>query len=307
LTRAPKPRIARFDRMLRDFFDELRHHDSHLWRRAMNAGILHGPRAFVRYSPPVFGVTFAALLPRHRRAVLRNLRLALGPRSAAVEARDVARVFATYASCLTEAFLAAGDGGVSVKGSSVHDEHFAGALAEGKGVILTTAHTGGWQLAGPVLHAGHDAELLVVMRRERDARAQALQDDARARSGTRVIHIGDDPLDALPLLSHLRKGGVVAVQMDRLPRGMRGRKVELFGSAFEVPEGPLRLAAVSGAPIVPVFTRRLGYMEYEVEIGEPIHLPRRPAEADLDGAARKVMSKMEIFVRNNPTQWFHFE
>ena len=293
--------------MLRDFFDELRRHDSHLWRRAMNAGVTRGPRAFVRYSPPAFGVAFAALLPRHRDAVLRNLRLALGRRSAAVEALDVARLFATYASCLTEAFIAGGDGGASVKGASVHNERFTEALAERKGVILATAHTGGWQLAGPVLHAGHDAELLVVMRRERDAKAQALQDDARERSGTRVIHIGDDPLDALPLLSHLRKGGVVAVQMDRLPQGMRGRKVQLFGSPFEVPEGPLRLAAVSGAPIVPVFTRRLGYMEYEVELGEPIRLPRRPAEADLDAAARKVMNEMEIFVRNNPTQWFHFE
>ena len=293
--------------MLKDLLDELRRHDSHLWRRAMNAGVARGPRAFVRHSPPVFGVAFALLLSRHRNAVLRNLRLALGKRSAAVEALDVARVFATYASCLTEAFIAGGDGGASVKGRCVHDERFTAALAGGKGVILATAHTGGWQVAGPVLHYGHDAELLVVMRRERDARAQALQDDARERSGTRVIHIGDDPLDALPLLSHLRKGGVVAVQMDRLPRGMRGRKVELFGSPFEVPEGPLRLAAVSGAPIVPVFTRRLGYMEYEVDIGEPISLPRRPAEADLDGAARKVMNEMEIFVRNNPTQWFHFE
>lgn len=299
--------MAQGSLMLRDFVDELLRHDSHLWRRAMNAGVTHGPRAFVRYSPPAFGVLFAALLPRYRRVVLRNLRLALGERGAAVEALDVARVFTTYASCLTEAFIAGGDGGVSVKGRAVRDERFVSALAEGKGVILATAHTAGWQLAGPVLHSGHDAELLVVMRRERDQKAQALQDDARARSGTRVVHIGDDPLDALPLLSHLRKGGVVAVQMDRLPRGMRGRKVELFGSPFEMPEGPLRLAAVSGAPIVPVFTRRLGYMEYEVEIGEPIRLPRRPAEADLDGAARKVMSEMEIFVRNNPTQWFHFE
>jgi KDO2-lipid IV(A) lauroyltransferase len=307
LTPALKARIARIERMLRDFLDELRRHDSHLWRRAMSAGIARGPRAFVRYSPPAFGVAFAALLPRHRAAVLRNLRLALGKRSAAVEALDVARVFATYASCLTEAFIAGSDGGASVKGVAVHDERFGDALAQKKGVILATAHTGGWQVAGPVLHAGHDAELLVVMRRERDAKAQALQDDARERSGTRVIHIGDDPLDALPLLSHLRKGGVVAVQMDRLPRGMRGRKVELFGSPFEVPEGPLRLSAVSGAPVLPVFTRRLGHMEYEVEIGEPIRLPRRPAEADLDAAARKVMSEMEIFVRNNPTQWFHFE
>jgi KDO2-lipid IV(A) lauroyltransferase len=64
---------------------------------------------------------------------------------------------------------------------------------------------------------------------------------------------------------------------------------------------------VSGAPLVPVFTRRLGYMDYDVHVSEPVRLPRRPAPADLDAASSAVLRAMEAFVRANPTQWFHFE
>lgn len=293
--------------MLRELLDDLRRHDSLLWRRAMHAGVTHGPDALVRYSPPIFGLAAAVALPALRRAVRKNLRLALGPRSAAIEALDVARLFANYASCLTDAFIAGSDRGEKVKARCIHDDYLSAALSEGRGVVLATAHTGGWQIAAPVLRGIHGAELLVVMRRERDRGAQALQESVRDRVGIRVVYVGDDPLEALGLLSHLRGGGVVAMQMDRLPQGMRGRKAELFGSPWPVPEGPLRLAAMSGAPIVPVFTRRTGYMEYEVHVTPPIRLPRRPSDADLDHAARAVLREMEKFVRANPTQWFHFE
>ena len=114
------------------------------------------------------------------------------------------------------------------------------------------------------------------MQPERDARAQMLQDGARDRAGIRVVNIGKSPLDSLPLLAHLRQGGVVAVQIDRLPKGMRARQAELFGEPWLLPEGPLLLASVSGAPIVPTFTRRIGYMKYEVVCAPAIHLPRRP-------------------------------
>jgi len=293
--------------MLRALLDDLRRHDSLFWRRAIDFGVSHGPDAWVRYSPPVFGVAFAAALPRHRRAVRQNLRRALGPRSAAREVLDVARVFASYASCLTETFIAGTDGGRRLIGRCINDQNYMAAEAEGKGVILATAHIGGWQVAGSVLLAAHPADVLVVMRRERDQRAQELQDAVRRRTGVRIVHVGDDPLDALPIVAHLRNKGVVAVQVDRVPAGMRGRTADLFGAPFSVPEGPLRLSAVSGAPLVPVFTRRVGFMEYEVHIAAPIHLSRRPSEAELDAAAQRVLREMESFVRANPTQWFHFE
>ncbi|MDI1445842.1 lysophospholipid acyltransferase family protein [Polyangium sp. 6x1] len=287
--------------------DDLRRHDSVLWRRALDAGVTHGPRPFVRYAPPLIGLAFAIALGRQRRAVRKHLRRALGPRNVIVENVDVARVFASFASCLTEAFLVGRDRPERLVGLCASDENYVRAASEGRGVIIATAHTGGWQAAGPILRSVHTADVVVVMAHERDERAEALTDDARDKAGVRIVHVGTSPLDALPLLSHLRRGGVVAVQIDRLPKGMRGREVTLFGEPFVVPEGPLSLAALSGAPIVPVFTRRLGYMRYEVRSCPPISLPRRPSEDELSLAARRIASAMESFLRENPTQWFHFE
>lgn len=292
---------------LRALLDDLRHHDSVLWRRAVDVGVTYGPGFFIRHSPALFGLAVGAALPEHRRVVRRNLRLALGQREALVEYRDMARVFINFASCLTDAFIAGSDRPDRLTGLCVNDEHFTNAFRRGHGVIVVTAHTGGWQAAAPLLRSVHATDVLIVMQRERDKRAQEVQDGTRDRVGVRVLHVDDDPLAVLPLLSHLRKKGVVAIQIDRLPPGMRGREVELFGTPFRVPEGPLQLAAVSGAPIVPVFTRRIGFMEYEVCIAPPVSLPRRPRSEELDAAARQIAAEMERFVRANPTQWFHFE
>jgi len=292
---------------LKRLWDDVRRHDSVFWRRAVDAGVVHGPDAFVRYSPPVFGVAFAAALPRQRRAVRDNLRRILGPRPPLREAAEVAAVFANYAWSLTDTFVAGSERGDPLRVHCADEHRVTEVLGEGAGLILATAHTGGWQVAGLELQSLHGVDLVVVMGRERDAAAQALTDARRARAGVKVAHMGDDPMGALSLLGHLRRGGVVAVQVDRLPRGMRGRKSELFGVPFTMPEGPLRLAAASGAPIVPVFTRRTGYMEYDVHVAPPVRLPRRPTTDDLDHAARGVLRAMEEFVRENPTQWFHFE
>jgi KDO2-lipid IV(A) lauroyltransferase len=292
---------------VRALLDDLRQHDSVLWRRAVKAGVHHGPEAFVRYSPPLFGLAFGAALPRHRRAVYRNIKRARGPRGPVAEAADVARVFSNFASCLTESFLLSGARKGRLFARCVNHDIFVRAASKGRGVILATAHTGGWQAAGPILCSVQPTEVLIVMQRERDERAQALQDDIRSRSAGRVVHVGDNPLDALVLLSHLRRQGAVAVQIDRLPRGMRGREVELFGEPWLMPEGPLLLASLSGAPIIPIFTRRLRFMEYEVVLGQPIEIARKASSEELDAAAGRIASEMEQFVRANPTQWFHFE
>ncbi|EYF01501.1 lysophospholipid acyltransferase family protein [Chondromyces apiculatus] len=280
--------------------------DSALWRRALLAGVHHGPDFWVRYSPPAIGALFAALLPDKRRLVERNLQRILGPRPPATALRDATAVFSTYASCLTEALLLASGRGYTLQSRAFGAEHYHAAAAPRRGVILATAHTGGWDLAGQILRDLHPADVVVVMQRERDPAARALQDEARARAGITVVHAGDDPLDALPLLAHLRRGAVVALQIDRAPPLIRAREVSLFGAPFRCPEGPLTLAALSGAPIFPVFTRRLGFLHYEAVASPPIWLPRRPTEAQRDAAATTMVAAMETFLRDNPTQWFHF-
>jgi lauroyl/myristoyl acyltransferase len=286
--------------------DELRH-DSKLWRKAIRAGAVHGPDAFVRYAPPIFGLAFAAALPAVRARVRQNLIRARGPRSAATDALDTARLFANFASSLTDAFAVGSDRGERLVASIEGENAFIEARSLKRGMIVLTAHTSGWHASGPVLASDQAAAAILVMRKERDPAAAAIQELAREHLGARTLQLdGNDPLAALPLLGHLRGNGVVAFQIDRLPPHMRGRKVRFLDEDTALPEGPFRLAALSGAPIVVVLGRRLGFMRYALEASPPILLPRRPSDAELDDAAARVAAAVERFVRLHPTEWFDF-
>jgi KDO2-lipid IV(A) lauroyltransferase len=280
--------------------------DAELWRRMARWGASRGPEWFVRAAPPVIGLLACALATERRRFIAANLRRVRGERGALRDVVDVARTFATYASCLAEV-LGAGSPRGRLPEALVHRElRLIDAMAEGKGVLLVTAHTAGWETVGPLLSRDHGLRVMIAEQAERDARAREIQDEARRAHGVLVAHVGDDPLSVLPLARHLREGGVVALQVDRLPLGMRARAVTLFGAPARIPEGPLRLAALTGAPVVPVFAARTGYRRYVVDVGQVIHLPRAPSEAELDGAAGVIAAELERFVRARPTQWFHF-
>jgi phosphatidylinositol dimannoside acyltransferase len=273
----------------------------------MAAGVSRGPYALVRYSPPLWGLGFAAILGQQRAVVRRTLRMVLGARPAWQELRDVGAVFANFACSMTDAMLIGSDRGYKPLLSAVAPWHFEQALALGKGMVMATAHTAGWDLGGPILNSVQPAEVLVVMERERAADALELQDAVRRRAGVHIVHVGSDPLSSLPLLQHLRrKRGVVAMKFDRVPPRMRSRPVRFFGTEWRVAEGPLSLAALTGAPIVPVFTRRLGFLEYQCVIMPPISLSPKPSSAELDEAAQRLASALERFVRSYPTQWFRF-
>jgi len=174
-------------------------------------------------------------------------------------------------------------------------------------VVLVTAHVGPWDLTAQLLGKELQAEVVVVMEPEPNAAARELQDRWRGERGLRVLHIGAHPTDALPLMAHLRRGGVAALQMDRVPPSGRALQVSLFGEPFRVPEGPFRLAALTGAKVVPAFSRRSGFFAYELEVAEPISLERRPSPDELRASAQLAADAMQAFVQQCPTQWFHFE
>ena len=133
--------------------------DSEFWRRALLVGASYGPDAWVRYSPPVFGVVFGALLPRQRRVVTRTLEQLDGDVPKWRRTIDVARMFATYGSCLADSVLVGTDRGYrpTVHSESAQRDFHAGA-AQHKGVILATAHTAGWDIAGAKLADAQDGE-----------------------------------------------------------------------------------------------------------------------------------------------------
>jgi KDO2-lipid IV(A) lauroyltransferase len=281
-------------------------HDGPFWRSLASFGASHAPRAMVRYSPPAWAVAFALAMPEARARVRRNLRWVLGPRPYRDETLDVFRTFSHFASCLTEGLAMGGPRSPEVECVVRGEEHLRGAIDGGRGVILVTAHTGGWETAGPMLKREFKRDVMIVMQREPDEKARAIQDRARERSGIKVIHVGTEPLAALPLLSHLRSGGVLGLQIDRAPDTMRSFEVPLFGTAGRVPSGPFLLARAAEAPVLPVFTRRLGHFRYEIELCGRLEIPKRAPDAALVEAAERAASEMERFIRAHPTHWFDF-
>lgn len=279
--------------------------DGSFWRNLARWGS-RGPEWFVRSSPPVIGLAACALATGPRKQVLRNLRLIRGSRGALGDTVDTARTFATYASCLAE-ILGAGSARGRLPHAVVRGEpYLQDAMAEGRGVLLVTAHTAGWETVGPLLARDHALAVMIVESAERDPSAHAIQDGARKAHGLLIAYAGEDPFSALPLASHLRDGGAVALQIDRVPNRLRGRSVTMFGSAARVPEGPLRLAMWTGAPIVPVFAARTGYRRYDIVAYPAIRIARHAPTSDLDAAAQTLAGAMESFLADHPTQWFHF-
>lgn len=280
-------------------------HERATLRRLAYAGARHGPWFWLRYSPPWFGALFALLLPGVRRRVRDNLRWVLGRRGFVAEQRDIVRTFTTYASCLAEA-LAAGRPGREPELAVNGEEHLDRALGAGRGVVLVTAHTGPWDAVARLLSRRVDEKVLVVMSAEADAAALTFQDEIRARSGVTVLHVGATPFDGLDGLRHVRGGGVLAFQLDRPAPSGRGLSTQLFGRAFDVPEGPFRLAALARCPLLPVFVAREGFYKYRAEVLPPLEVgSARDADALL-AAAQAATRGLEDFVRRHPTQWFHF-
>jgi KDO2-lipid IV(A) lauroyltransferase len=282
-------------------------HDSLWLRKLAYWGARYGTTSFVTNSPKVIGIAFAALLVNQRRVVLDNLRRILGRRSFFTEQRDVAATFSQYAACLAEALgferMQQDDIRYHVSGGS----HLSTLVENRSGFIVLTAHSGAWDLAARHLQEQLRRPVMIAMSREPNAAARSFQDTIRLRRGIEIAHVGEDAFEGLALLRHLRGGGVVAVQVDRMPPGSRAITSELFGKSFLFPAGPFQLARLARVPVVSVFCARLGYFEYEVNVNRPISIGTRPGDVEVEAAVRSVSEELEEFLKRYPTQWFNFE
>lgn len=276
-------------------------------RRLAYLGSRFGPTPWVKYSPSWFGAAFALGLREERRMVRGNLRRLFGQRPSHVEELDVFRTFMAYAHCLAETLGSERDDARKARCDVQNQGFLEELLREGRGFIIGTAHTGGWDIAAQCLMLESGRKVVLVMDREPDPQARRLQDALRGKRGIEIVHVGADALEGLALLRHLRQGGVVAVQMDRPPAHSRSVEVQLGRGPFRLPQGPFVLASLAQVPLLPLFVARSGYYRYQVRVHEAIVLPRRFASGHLSEVAQRVAGQLEAFLLDHPEQWFNFE
>ena len=127
----------------------------------------------------------------------------------------------------------------------------------------------------------------------------------RDREGIHVIFVGPDA-DAgsmLEIQAALARNEAVAMLGDRLYMG-RTYTARFFGRDVRFPAGPLHIAGITGAPIVPFAAVREGEA-YTVVLSPPIHV-RDLAPESIQAAGSTLTSTFEAYVRAYPDQWYNF-
>jgi KDO2-lipid IV(A) lauroyltransferase len=180
-------------------------------------------------------------------------------------------------------------------------ERFEAARALGRGVVVATAHTGNWDLAGCACAAR--TPLAVVTKRLSTRGLDAFWQAARARRGLDLIAAPDGGVLAA-IRARLGPDGSIALLVDQDPERTRGVTAAPFlGEIAAHDLLPATLAARRRAPIVLAFARREADGGHVVEIVDVLVPPRGANRAWIVEATRTIAARLEAFVRREPSQW----
>lgn len=178
------------------------------------------------------------------------------------------------------------------------------------GTLIVTAHFGNWELAcAKVAEMGIPISVVY-----RELRQPALDRAMlRLRGAGSGLSGGAAALDQIPMgragipvVRALKAGRKVVVLLDQDARREEGVFVSFFGRSASTRYGPIVLAALRGAPIVPVFVRRArDGRTHRLRIQPALQL--EPGASDDEEVLRRnvqrVTAVIEKEIRACPGQW----
>jgi KDO2-lipid IV(A) lauroyltransferase len=243
------------------------------------------------------GFVYYWLSPGKRRAYLANT----APVVRFTRRRPPWRAFQNHAHNVLELLKAASESEetlldrVALHGEANIDE----ALSAGKGLILTTFHTGNWELAGLVLALKGYPLTTVAGEQLRPGWSEQVK-RLKERFGVRMVRTG---CEIRTLYEDIRSNRAIVLHIDG-DVFAGGYDVSFLGRTVTVPRGPAHLSRVLSCPLALAYCRR--------GRGNRLNLTIEPAvapPADSAGEIRltqSVMSRVEKCIVEDPGQWCIF-
>ena len=217
------------------------------------------------------GLAYCGLAGARRRTVAHELALVCGDRGAQFVRAATRESFVFHAKKLCDSLCFGGftreviDRMVAVEGL----EHLDAALARGKGALVLLSHFGSHLL--PILalaYRGYDVRQLTGPPRGGVTRQGIFRLRRYLYRRLPITFLrSDQSLGAA--VRALRHNGVVAVAFDGRV-GEKWVRVPMFGREANVAPGPMRIAAATGAALLPTIIVRNPDDTHTVVIGEPL-------------------------------------
>jgi predicted LPLAT superfamily acyltransferase len=187
-------------------------------------------------------------------------------------------------------------------------EELLSLLAEGRGLILITAHVGSWQTAMAALDFLNQPVSLLMQREAGDIDRHYFEHGGR-ECPFRIIDPSGALGGALEMLQVLKSGQILSVMGDRMFGSDRNAvNVEFLGAPVPFPFSAYKLASATGAPIGVLLSAKTGLDSYELRLARVIRVPaglRRGNEAFVP-YVRQFAETLEEYAQQYPYQFFNF-
>jgi Kdo2-lipid IVA lauroyltransferase/acyltransferase len=179
-------------------------------------------------------------------------------------------------------------------------DNLAGPRADGRGVLLISAHFGNWELAARYI-ISRGIPLSVIVKRQRNAYFDAYTNSLREKDGIGVI-VKEGVMRGM--FDRLRRNEVVTFLSDQDARG-EGVRMDFFGHPASVFTGPVRLAIKTGAAIVPGYAIREAGNHHVLHFHEPIITKgMADTQENVVKITRRLLDTLESEIREHPGLWF---
>jgi Kdo2-lipid IVA lauroyltransferase/acyltransferase len=268
---------------------------------------VHCVRLLPRSLARAVGAAIAAAafhgLGRLRKVGIRNLELAFPEKTASDREAILRLVYRNLGYLLAEFCKMPGYTAEGASGFIRYEglENFVRARGRGKGVLVLTGHLGAWELSS-FYHSLMGMPMGVVIRRLDNSLVDDFVNRIRCLHGNRVIHKNDF---ARGLIASMRAGETVGILMDTNMTPPQGVFVPFFGVAACTASGMARIAAKTGAAVVPGFLLwEKSERRYVLRFGEELEVVHTgDAEQDALANTAGFTAAIEGYVRRYPDQW----
>jgi KDO2-lipid IV(A) lauroyltransferase len=255
----------------------------------------------IAHAPPGLARFYARLLdlaiPRLRAVAIRNLELAYPDQSPSERAAVADEVFESIGRLLYAfaRFPQMNRENISQWIRYEGLENYLEAKKSGRGILVATAHFGNWELSA-FAHALMTEPMHVMIRPLDNPRIDRMVEARRRLSGNRLIEKWDG---ARAVLRALQSNGAVGILIDQNTSLEEGVFVDFFGTPACANTAFAKIAARTGAAVVP------GFAVWSAEERRYV-LYFRPAvemTGDVVRDTQRLHHVLEDIIREHPGQW----
>jgi len=272
-----------------------------VWLLVRVLGVL--PRDVARKLGAAIGGLAFRGLGRLRRVGQRNLEMALPEKDASERERILREEYRNLGWLLAEFCQMAGYTAERASEFIRYEglDNYLKARERGKGVLVLTGHLGAWELSS-FYHSLMGYPMGMVIRRLDNPLVDRFVNRIRCLHGNKVMHKDDF---ARGLIAAMRAGETVGILMDTNMTPPQGVFVPFFGVQACTASGMARVAARTGAAVVPGFLLwEKNERRYVLHFGEELPVVcTGDAEQDAVRNTAAFTAVIEAYVRRYPEQW----